>query len=193
METFWLCFVPIFVAVDVVGVLPMFMGITYDFDRPRLHRVILQSVGTATIVALGFLALGRGMFRLLGITMADFMVAGGVLLFTFAITDLLSMEKKQRHVEPGAFGAVPLGVPLLAGPAVLTTSLVLLPQYGAWLTAASLVINMLIAGLLFWTSRPVYHALGETGARTFSKIASILLAAIAVMLVRKGVTSFFIP
>jgi len=190
MKDFWPCFVPLFVAVDAVGVLPMFLGLTEELGPTRLRRVLIQSVTTAAAVALVFLAVGKALLNLLGITVADFMVAGGCLLFAISMTDLLSTEKSQRRVDADSLGAVPLGVPLITGPAVLTTSILLLDQYGPLWTALALVLNILIAGLLFRFAAPINRVLGKAGAKILSKIASLLLASIAVMIVRKGILVF---
>jgi len=190
MRDFWLCFVPLFVAVDAVGVLPLFMGLTEGIDPRRLPAIIYQSVAIALAVALAFLAVGTAVLRLLGITVADFMVAGGILLFAISMGDLLSAEKLQRRVDPDSLAAVPLGVPLITGPAVLTTCILLINQYGLVPTASAIVVNILIAGVVFRFAGTINAVLGKAGARTLSKIASLLLAAIAVMMVRKGIVFF---
>jgi len=188
MKAFWLCFVPLFVAVDAVGVLPLFLSLTEGMDRARLRIVIVQSVITASTVALVFLAFGPVLLRFLGITVADFMIAGGILLLAISLSDLLTGEKKQRHTDLESLGAVPIGVPLISGPAVLTTCLLLAGIHGRLLTAAAVVANIALAGLVFVFSESITRAIGRTGAKTLSKVASLLLAAIAVMLVRKGIT-----
>ena len=189
MRLFWLCFVPLFVAVDAIGVLPMFMSLTQNIDSRRIRRVIYQSIVTATMVALIFLAIGTWVLKLLGITVGYFMVAGGILLFVISMSDLLTAEKIQRQVDPESLGAVPSGVPLITGPAVLTTSIILINEYGLVATAAAIVINILIAGVVFFFAGSIHPFLGKAGAKTISKIASLLLAAIAVMMVRKGIIS----
>ncbi len=192
MKSFWLCFVPLFIAVDAIGVLPMFMGFTEGIDQKKIPKIIYQSVLAAMLVALFFLAAGKAILDMLGITMADFMIAGGILLFIISISDLLSTEKKQRVVDPESLGAVPIGVPLITGPAVLTTSILLLNEYGFVMTAASVIINIAIAGVFFYFSLFINKLLGNTGAKIISKIANLLLASIAVMIVRKGITSLLI-
>lgn len=189
MKNFWLCFVPLFVAVDAIGVLPMFLGLTQDIETRKIRRILRQSVLTAAIVALTFLYIGTAVLKLLGITVSDFMIAGGVLLFIIAMSDLLSFEKVQRKVDPDSLGAVPLGVPLITGPAVLTTSILLMNEYGFLPTALAVMINILIAGVLFYFGGGINRLLGISGAKAVSKIASLLLAAIAVMIVRKGVSA----
>lgn len=190
MIEFWLCFVPLFVAVDAVGVMPIFLSLTQGMDRDKVRQAIYRSVATATVVALAFLVLGTAILDLLGITVADFMVAGGILLFVLAIGDLLANEKLQRQVDVNSLGAVPLGVPLITGPAVLTTSMLLLNQYGAAWTAAAIIANILIAGTVFFFASTIGRVLGQVGEKIISKIAMLLLAAIGVMMVRKGVEAF---
>ncbi len=187
MNKFWLCFFPIFMAVNVIGVLPMFMNFTEGLERPRINRIIVQSVVTATIVAVIFLAVGKVILDLLGITVSDFMIAGGTLLFIISLDDLISMERRWSQIDPEILGAVPLGVPLIVGPAVLTTILILVQEYGPLATVAALIVNILLTGITFWLHAPIIRVLGKSGARTVSKLAALLLAAIAVMMVRKGI------
>ena len=186
MKDFWLCFVPLFVAVDAVGVLPIFMSLTEGFENARVRRIILQSVVTAAAVAILFLAIGRIVLSFLGVTVADFLIAGGTLLFVISLSDLLTAEKRQRRVDPESLGAVPLGVPLIVGPAVLSTIITLVGEYGLAATVSATIVNIAIAGVAFWLSAPISHLLGKAGSRTVSKLASLLLAAIAVKMVRKG-------
>ena len=187
MNKFWLCFFPIFMAVNVIGVLPMFMNFTEGLERQKINRIIVQSVVTATIVAVIFLAVGKVILDLLGITVSDFMIAGGTLLFIISLGDLISMERRWSQIDPESLGAVPLGVPLIVGPAVLTTILILVHEYGPLATVAALIVNILLTGVAFWLYAPIIRLLGKSGARTVSKLAALLLAAIAVMMVRKGI------
>jgi multiple antibiotic resistance protein len=187
MNKFWFCFFPIFMAVNAIGVLPMFISFTEGLDRQKINRIIVQSVMTATVVAVIFLAVGKIILDLLGITVSDFMIAGGTLLFIISLNDLLSVENKWSQIDPDSLGAVPLGVPLIVGPAVLTTILILVSEYGPLATVAALIVNIIIAGLTFWLYAPIIRLLGKSGAKTVSKLADLLLAAISVMMVRKGV------
>lgn len=179
-------FVPLFVAVDAVGILPLFASLTADLDSEEKKRVIRQSTITALALALGFVLVGKIVFRLLGITMADFMMAGGAILFCLAIIDILHGEKERRL--PGKdLGVVPLGTPLIAGPAVLTTSLVSVSQYGVSATIVSVVLNIVVVGLLFRSAPVFMRLIGDAGAKALSKVMSLLLGAIAVMLIRRGI------
>jgi len=192
MRPFILCFVPLFVAVDIVGLLPVFMGLTEGVGQQSQRKIIIQSMITALLVSCVFLAVGEMVLRLLGITLSDFMIAGGLLLFGISLTDLILGEKIQRRVDAESMGAVPVGVPLMVGPAVLTTSLLLLRQYGPLPTVSSLIVNIIIAGIVLWFSGAITKLIGKIGAKTISKIASLLLAAIGIMLVRKGIMLLFV-
>jgi multiple antibiotic resistance protein len=187
IHNFWLCFVPLFVAVDAFGTLPIFVSLVGAAGQRRVNRVIRTSVATALLVAVPFIFLGEWLLRLLGITVADFMIAGGVILLLLSVRDLLSMEKRPLARHPEGIGPVPLGVPLIVGPAVLTTILLLVRQEGFFLTTAATVINVLLAGVVFFFSGLIIRIIGRSGTQIASKIANLLLAAIAVMLVRKGV------
>lgn len=190
MVKFWLCFVPLFVAVDALGVLPIFMGLTEGLERSKLRRIIWQSVITATIVALAFLAVGMAIFTLIGVTMADFMIAGGALLFVLALREHLLFERQPYRVDPESMGAVPLGVPLIVGPAVLTTIILLSGEYGVSPTVSAAILNIIIAGIVFSLSEPINRILGNSGTRAISKLAGLILAAIGVMMVRKGIMTY---
>lgn len=187
MNNFWLCFVPLFVAVDALGLLPVFMGLTQELPRARIRRIIFESVITAMIVALAFLFIGKGILTLLGITVADFMIAGGALLFVLSLSDLIAAEKRRLQADQEEVGAVPLGVPLMVGPGVLTTTILLINQYGMIPTVSATIVNIVIAGMVFWMSGSINRILGRAGTRTISKLSSLILAAIGVMMVRKGI------
>ncbi len=187
MERFWLCFVPLFVAVDAFGILPIFVGLTEGLERRRLRWVIVQSVLTAWAVAMAFLVFGGPLLEVVGVGVADFMVAGGLLLLAISLTDLLSGRKMQREPDAESLGAVPIGVPLISGPAVLTACILLAGVHGRLMTAVAATLNIALAGVVFWFSAPLTRLLGRTGTRAVSKVASLLLAAFAVMLVRRGV------
>lgn len=187
MKEFWLCFVPLFVAVDFLGTMPIFLSLVGKSDKKKVHRAIGISVITALVVAVPFIYFGEMVLRLMGITIGDFMIAGGIVLMLLAIRDLLSPVKASFHTSVESLGPVPLGVPLIVGPAVLTTILLMVRQFGFALTTIAVVLNIALAGAAFAVSGRIIRLIGKSGTQIASKIANLLLAAIAVMLVRKGV------
>jgi multiple antibiotic resistance protein len=183
-----LAFVPMFFAVDAISILPLYVGLTDGMEMPERRRVLWESVGTALAVSLGFLLLGRSVFKLMGVTVNDFMIAGGVLLFLLATLDMVSAQKPARQGLAGV-GAVPIGTPLIAGPAVLAMSLILVDLYGWAATIIAVSANVLLAGGVLSSAEMIGRVLGKTGVRVASKVSSLLLAAFAVMMVRQGLVA----
>src|SRR6185369_8181367 len=94
--TFFLCFIPLFVAVDPIGILPNFMALTGGLDKTQMRKVLSQSLITAFAVSIVFMVLGKAVLGYLGITVADFMIAGGALLFIFSLKDLINTGSEER-------------------------------------------------------------------------------------------------
>ena len=191
MDDFWLSFVPLFVAVDALGALPLFLGLTSNMEPRDARRMSFRSVTTATVIALAFATLGPLLLELLGITVEEFMIAGGLLLLALAVRELLTEKELAHRVDAASLGVVPLGVPLIAGPAVFATSMLLVDQYGLFLVGLAILANMLIAGLVFRFGGLLRHFLGSSGASIASKVANLFLAAIGVMMVHKGIEGLF--
>lgn len=190
IEKILLAFIPIFVAVDAIGILPLFVALTEGLKKKEKSKIIFQSMITAMCLAVGFIFLGKAVFKLMGITLGDFMVAGGAILFYIAVADIRGPGKGSRYANQ-ELGAVPLGTPLIVGPAVLTTSLIIIGEYGLAATLISVSINILLAGCILLLSGGIIKILGRSGSRALSKVTNLLLAAIAVMLIRKGIIQVF--
>lgn len=190
-QSFWLCFVPLFVAVDAIGVLPLYISLTDGASSVEKRKTLISSIMTASAVGLLFLFVGEAVLRIMGITVADFMVAGGIILFLIAVGDLVTVEKVLRKVNPETLGPVPIGVPLIVGPAVLTTIMLLVREHGFFITAVATITNILIAATFFQLSEFILKWIGKSGSKIISRVASLFLAAIAVMLVRKGIATMF--
>ncbi len=179
-------FIPIFVAIDIFAVLPIFLSMTHSLTVKSREKIIRESILTALMASLLFIALGEAIFRILGITGNDFKIAGGIVLLVFAVIELLKRDEGRRKLA-GKFGVVPIGVPLIVGPAVLTTLLVLVDHYGIFATVLSLLVNLLIVWISFKKGQAVLRVLGEGGIIAISKIMALLLASIAVMMIRIGI------
>jgi len=182
-----LTFIPLFVAFDVIGVLPIFISLTQGLDTKERRRVLRLSIITATAITFAFLIVGKGIFLVLGITISDFQIAGGLILLVIAVTDIVQTGKGSIEALPAlTIGVVPMGTPIIAGPAVLTTLIILNDIYGFPVTSLSLMVNLVIIWLTFSRGEHLLRLLGEGGARAVSKVVSLLLAAIAVMMIRRG-------
>ncbi len=180
-------FIPIFVAIDVFAILPIFISLTVDMPDSR-KQIIRDSIFTALIVGLLFVALGEAIFKIVGITSDDFKIAGGLVLLVLAIPELIRHEEESRK-PAGRVGVVPIGVPLIVGPAVLTTILVLVDHYGIIPTILSLLLNLFIVWISFINAERIINLLGKGTIVGISRIMALLLASIAVMMIRLGVSN----
>jgi multiple antibiotic resistance protein len=171
---------------DALGILPMYIGFTEHLKKRDKLRIITQSIVTAFAIGIVFLLLGKWIFRVLGVMVFDFKIAGGIVLLTIALRDLLQHEKLRR-LSTDTMGAVPIGTPLVTGPAVLTTMVIMLNSYGMLLTVSSFIVNLAIVWIVFTFADAISNVLGKAGSKAVSKISHLLLAAIAVMMMRKGI------
>ncbi len=192
LKPYILAFIPICVAVDALGNIPLFLALTNNLSKKQKLKVIQESVVTATSLAILFMILGKIILLILGIRVSDFQVAGGALLFVISTHLLLSGKQKGSLLVNGSVdvGIFPLGTPLLTGPAVLTMTLMMLDSYGPAATFISLILNMVIVWVVFKYADLLVRMIGENGMKAFSKIIYVILAAIGVMMIRKGLVGF---
>jgi multiple antibiotic resistance protein len=109
-----------------------------------------------------------------------------VILFILALLDIGGFGRA-RQASDRFIGVVPLGTPLIAGPATLAAALVMVQRHGMWPTLFALAVNLGLLWLALRFAEPISRGLGSAGLRAFSKLIMLLLAALAVMLIREGV------
>ena len=185
LKNFFLAFIPIFVAIDPIGMVALFMGLGTQSATEHRTKQAFLGVLTGLGVSVGFIFLGRIVFAALNITVADFQVAGGLILLVLAGRELVGAGNENRSGSD-EFGVVPLGMPLIAGPALLTALLILVDTVGLFYTMVSLLLNMAIVAVALCQAERVARLLGKQGLRGVSKLVALLLAAIAVSLIRRG-------
>ena len=192
MSDLALAFLPLFVAVDVVGLLPIYLGWTASLSEVERRPVALEATLTATVVGVSFLLAGDAILTVLGVTVGDLQVAGGLLLLVFSIHGLVHPEQPLRQPTE-RLGVMPLGVPMIAGPAVLTTLLALARTHGHLVTIIAFALNMVIVWIALRWAALITSVIGPAGAQAVAKVSNLLLAAIGVMLVRHGVAAALRP
>ena len=201
-------FIPLFVVIDPAGMLPVYMAITNRYTPDQRRRIARRASLVAACTGIGFIAFGQLILGVMGVRFADFQIAGGILLVVLCIIDVLIPGKpavnEHADVDPAStIGVVPLAIPLIVGPASMTTSLLLVNSYakgyedtyGApWgtiivmaMVSAALLINVLLLFIAMWHSDTLARVVGKNTMTVINKIVMILLAAIAVSLIRQGV------
>jgi len=192
LRDFGLTFVPLFVAMDSISTVPILLSLTHELTDKKRKSVIRSALVTALGLGLVFIVVGKGIFLFLGITVNDFLVAGGLILFLLAAKELVvgKMFEAQATAGEDVIAIVPLATPLVVGPAVLTTLLILTDQYNIFMVTFSFIVNLLISWLLFAQANRLVRILGNGGVLALSKIFALLLAAIAVSMIHRGIVAF---
>jgi multiple antibiotic resistance protein len=181
----------IFFLVDPFAALPTFLAITEGADPARRRRIARKGALTALIVLSTFAFAGQELFRLFGITLPAFELAGGIVLLLIGL-DMLEAKRSAtqetaRDAEAAAekedAGIVPLGIPMLAGPGAITSVMVLVGQsHTKWQMAAiliSIAFTALVCYLVLGNSNLVARVLGDTGIRILVRVMGLLLVALA--------------
>ncbi|MBI2872420.1 MAG: MarC family protein [Chloroflexi bacterium] len=184
-------FVPLFVTMDPLGILPFWVPFVGAIQPRRRRRVVYTALATGLVLGLAFLGLGRGIFLLLGITVSDFLVAGGVVLLAISLRDLLSSGSEAPPAPTELMAVVPIGTPLLVGPAAISMLILLTGLFSLWLVVLAFLANLLLAWLVFANSERIIGLFGKGGLQAVSKVSYLLLAAIAIQLIRRGLADFF--
>ena len=190
----------LFVVVDPVGLTPTFLAITHGLPRTARRSVALRASLIAGAVLIGTALIGDWLFRMLGISLAAFRIAGGLLLFTIAFEMLFGVRMRregeaaeqalEEHVRNVA--AFPLAIPLLAGPGAITATVLLagradgnLILLGVLLAVVALVAVACFVAFIF--AGQIGRLLGMTGNIVLSRLLGVLLAALAVQFVVDGI------
>ncbi|MDP9038796.1 MAG: MarC family protein [Acidobacteriota bacterium] len=194
----------IFFLVDPFAALPTFLAVTAGYDIGKRRRTARKASLTALILLLCFAVGGQYIFRLFGITLPAFEIAGGVILLLIGV-DMLEAKRSPTQESSGETaaaaekedaGIVPLGVPMLAGPGAITSVMVLVGQAQTkWQMVAIMVaigVTALICYLVLGNSDKVARVLGDTGIRILVRIMGLLLVALAVQYFVNGLVDLHI-
>ena len=194
-------FLPLFVAINIPGILPLYIGMTETFTAQDRRRLLVGALAAALVLAVLMLFAGQVIFDTLGITLNDLRVGGGLILLVIAVTDLAFGETKNRRTggkqerkkveavsrEAGDLPVVPLGIPLIIGPGAITTILVTEAAVGWGPTLVSIVLNMALVFVAFTFGPTLLRYFGPGTSKAVAKVASLFLAAISVAMIRAGV------
>ncbi|WP_456486553.1 MarC family protein [Candidatus Alkanophaga liquidiphilum] len=176
-------FIMLFVIMDPPGNVPVFLAITKDMGESERKKEFNEAILVAAVLLLVFAFLGRLILEALGISIESFMIAGGILLL-FTALDLLRGEK--QYVRETDVGAVPLGTPLLAGPGAITTVMII-QSWGFFIVLFAIMSAIVATKVILDFSAQIYKILGREGSEVLSRIMGIIVAAIAIEFISKGV------
>lgn len=192
----------IFFLVDPFAAIPSFLAITESADPARRKRMARKGALTCFIVLTSFAFAGQFIFRMFGITLPAFEIAGGLILLLIGL-DMLEAKRSPTQeamgdTEEGAAkedaGIVPLGIPMLAGPGAISSVMVLVgqvPSLWHWEMGAilgSIAVTALVSYWVLAAAGRVRQVMGETGIRILVRIMGLLLVALAMQYFVNGLT-----
>ena len=192
------CLAAMFAIMNPIGAIPTLITLTDGYSRKEKLQTIRRSIYMASGMIFGFVLVGYYIFEGLGISINDFKVAGGILLFKVAFDMLqgktsntkLTKEESQEGKQQEDVGIVPIGTPLLAGPGSITTAILLNAKANTislkFGFGIALVILFVISYLILYFSSTIASKIGKTGTTVISRIMGLLLASIAIELITTG-------
>ena len=193
-----IAFTSVFVLVDPFAAIPTFLVLTSDVGGNRRRHMAMRAAWTCFIVLAIFGIAGSFIFKLFGITLPAFKIAGGIILGLIGL-DMLRARRAQTKETPGDteeaiekedVGIIPLGIPMLAGPGSISTVMVLVSQALDWPHVAIILFAIALTSALSYVilaaADRVRSYLGETGIRILTRMMGLLLTAIAVQFILNG-------
>lgn len=189
--------VTLFVVIDPIGLGPIFIGLTAGMPAKLKRKIGLEASVIAFIVLAGSALFGDWLLAKLGISLAAFRIAGGLLLFAIAF-EMVFERRTERKAENSAtatgshIAAFPLAIPLMAGPGAITAMVLLAGRVngdpiGFTVLIASMAAMLLLAYVVLLTSSYLERFLGKQGLAVFGRLLGVLLAALSVQYVADGI------
>ncbi|MBE0479912.1 MAG: MarC family protein [Dehalococcoidia bacterium] len=185
LESFVFTFVPLFIVIDALGNLAFVLTLSEGLTPHNKRQLVNLSIATAVALGVAFLFLGRFILNVLGISVGAFAIAGGSVLLVLSIYYMVTGRMVEADTKE-MVAVVPIGTPLLMGPATITTLLLLATQFPIYIVLISLILNLIIAWVIFRFGTYIAAILGRGGLTAVSKVFSLLLAAIAVSMIISG-------
>ena len=200
LEIFLQYFVLYFVVIDPIGSTPLFLVVTKGLNAKDKNKVAFEGVLIATIVLLFFAFFGNYVLKYLGISFPAFTIAGGVILFLIALEMLFDIrsERKKRSINDkrDKISIFPIAIPLLAGPAAITSVILTISQAEG--SYSLLIINiiclisvMLVSFIILRVFTKFQKFVNEKIINIFSRVIGIILAALSIQYILDGIKSFF--
>jgi multiple antibiotic resistance protein len=185
LQPFVMTFVPLFIVIDALGNLPFILSLSEGMSKQERLKMVHVAIITAAVVGLAFLFFGQFILNVMGISVGSFAIAGGLILLILSIKYIIT-GRFVEVIREEMIAVVPIGTPLLSGPATITTLLLLVAQLPLYAVLLSFLLNLIIAWVLFLLGNQIIRIMGAGGLKAFSNVFNLLLAAIAVTMVLRG-------
>ncbi|WP_250655950.1 MarC family protein [Alkalimarinus coralli] len=194
-------FISLWVVIDPIGSIPVFIAITTGLQASMQRKIAIKAASIAAAILLFFLVLGQLLLEQLSISLDAFQIAGGIVLFLFALTMIFGdskpdEEKKQIQGNIGHLAVFPLAIPSLASPGAMLSVVMLTDNHRFSLqeqivTALVMLSVIFITLILFLMAGPIQRVIGNAGASVVSRVMGLILASVAVNNILIGITAYF--
>ena len=195
-------FVTIWVVVDPIGTIPVFLAVTGGIEAKARTRVAVRAIITSACILLFFIVFGQLLIEALGISLVSFQISGGIVLFLFALTMIFGPSKPQNEIKVGTSGdqnvaIFPLSVPSIASPGAMLAVVLLTDNHRYSLiqqfqTTLVMFLVLAITLLLLLLANPIHRLIRESGANIVSRVMGMILAAVAADNVLAGIEQRFL-
>ncbi len=183
--------VALFVIVDPLGQVPVFLGLTRSMSKEARRRAFNLAIYTGSALLFVFALAGQQLLALFGISLHSFMIAGGILLLLLAIRTLISGEDMVKTSTPEDVGIVPIAFPLLVGPGAITTTMITLQSSGIVVAVASIAVVMAATWVVLRLIDRIYRLIGRVGSLVIARVMAVFIAAIAIEFILDGIRFYF--
>ena len=188
---FWKSFLALFIIVDVLGNIPIFLSISARMTKTQRQKMLTRAVFASFWLLITFTLLGDFFFKFFGVSLDSFRIAGGILLLVISLKILLVGTWEEKQIDPESSGVVPIAFPLLAGPGAITQVIISTKQYGFLITFISILLVSIINYFVLKKIDSIYKFMGKSGSIIISRLMSVMIAGISVDFIVKGVSNMF--
>ncbi len=193
-------FIFLFAVIDPVGSIPVFIAVTQGFDKKQKKAIAIRATVVATIVLLFFIVAGEPLLDAIQVPLPSFQIAGGIVLFMFAMTMIFGESKPEREIntitEVNEKAIFPLAIPSIASPGAMLAVVLLTknedhPISEQAITSLVMLSVLIIVVVFLLMASKIQKLIGESGASLISRIMGLILSSIAVSNVVEGIKASF--
>ena len=183
-------FAALFIILDPLLSVPIFAAMTKGQTPAEIHKQAFIAVAVAGGLMYLFLIFNKLFFDILGLNIASFQIAGGILLFLLGIQEALGIEIGHSKEHTASAAGVVIGTPLLCGPGAITTVMLLSKDYGFLVPFIAITLSLIATWLVLYYSENIQRILGEVVTDIMGKVLGMLVAAIAVNIIASGIMAY---
>jgi multiple antibiotic resistance protein len=183
-------FAALFIILDPLLSVPIFAAMTKGQAPAEIHKQAFIAVAVAGGLMYLFLIFNKLIFDILGLSMASFQIAGGILLFLLGIQEALGIEIGHCKEHSRTAAGVVIGTPLLCGPGTITTVMLLSKDYGILIPFIAITLSLIATWFVLYFSENIQRVLGEVVTDIMGKVLGMLVAAIAVKIIASGILAY---